>query len=252
MTSPLTDNEINNLYSKRKQQITVPEISFDNAIAEQPVKAQPVTKFSVKRSSAVLFSSLFASFAIFALITHLLPEKTADKISQNKSIKAIPVDLKALLTKNDEAVNLPNPPTLKIKTPKEKAIPPQIKKLPSEKAIVPQVTTPKSYPLNLAVTLSMPTLSLAQSTPSLAFKSLPKYPHTAAKKNIEGKVKLAFTITAQGNVEDITVVTATPAKTFDRAAKIALGKWKYQIPENAANDWVKKGNIVEFNFKLEK
>jgi len=250
MTSPLTDNEINNLYSKRKQQINVPEISLDNAITEQPVKAQPVTTIRLKRSSAIFFSSLFASFAIFALITHLLPEKTIDKISQNKSIKTIPVDLKALSTKSDEAVNLPSPPSLKIEAAIEKIIPPQIKKLPSEKAIVPQVATPKSYPLNLAVTLSMPTLSLGQSTPPLTFKSLPKYPHTAAKKNIEGKVKLAYTITAQGNVKDITVVTATPAKTFDRAAKIALNKWKYQIPENAADDWIKEGNIVEFNFKL--
>jgi TonB family protein len=56
----------------------------------------------------------------------------------------------------------------------------------------------------------------------------PEYPESARKRNIEGWVELAFTVTANGTVDDIQVRNASPADTFDDAAIRALKQWKFE------------------------
>jgi protein TonB len=56
----------------------------------------------------------------------------------------------------------------------------------------------------------------------------PIYPRDAAISGIEGWVKIEFTITETGTVEDPKVVDAKPARVFNRAAIRALLKWKFK------------------------
>ncbi len=56
----------------------------------------------------------------------------------------------------------------------------------------------------------------------------PRYPATAMRSNQEGWVELTFTITPEGNVDDVKVVDAEPRHVFDRAAVEAVSRWKYQ------------------------
>ena len=56
----------------------------------------------------------------------------------------------------------------------------------------------------------------------------PQYPRRALRRNIEGEVVLAFTITPVGTVENVSVVHAAPPGVFDRAAKQAILKWKFK------------------------
>lgn len=56
----------------------------------------------------------------------------------------------------------------------------------------------------------------------------PRYPMRAARRKIEGWVKVEFTITENGTVKDAVVVDAQPADIFNRAALQAIAKWKFK------------------------
>jgi protein TonB len=55
----------------------------------------------------------------------------------------------------------------------------------------------------------------------------PDYPSAAKKDGIAGSVDLEVTISAQGVVEDVTVIQATPPDIFEKSAVAAVRKWKY-------------------------
>jgi len=79
----------------------------------------------------------------------------------------------------------------------------------------------------------------------------PKYPMRAAKRHIEGWVKIEFTITKDGEVTDAVVVEAEPAEIFDEAALQAISKWKFKgkIVDGAA---VTQRAVQTLQFKLAK
>ncbi len=56
----------------------------------------------------------------------------------------------------------------------------------------------------------------------------PRYPMRAARRKIEGWVKVEFTITEDGTVADPVVVDAQPLNIFDRAALTAIKRWKFK------------------------
>jgi protein TonB len=79
----------------------------------------------------------------------------------------------------------------------------------------------------------------------------PEYPRDAMLDGVEGSIELRFTVTAQGQVEDIEVVTADPPQTFDRAATTALRRWRYE-PRREDGVAVDSRTRVRLEFKLEK
>lgn len=56
----------------------------------------------------------------------------------------------------------------------------------------------------------------------------PRYPMRAARRKIEGWVKVEFTITENGTVKDAVVVDAQPPEIFDREALQAIARWKFK------------------------
>lgn len=56
----------------------------------------------------------------------------------------------------------------------------------------------------------------------------PKYPARAASRHIEGWVKIEFTITTSGEVENAVVVEAEPPEIFDDAALKAINQWTFK------------------------
>ena len=53
----------------------------------------------------------------------------------------------------------------------------------------------------------------------------PEYPRYALQRGIQGHVKLAFTITRAGKVENVRVLEAEPANVFEREARRAAVRW---------------------------
>lgn len=58
-------------------------------------------------------------------------------------------------------------------------------------------------------------------------KATPVYPARARDRYIEGYVVVEFTVTKQGKVEDVTVVSAEPKGVFDRAAIRAVQNYVF-------------------------
>jgi protein TonB len=78
----------------------------------------------------------------------------------------------------------------------------------------------------------------------------PKYPTIAARDGTEGWVKLSFSITPSGTVNNIQVLDAQPKRTFNQAARRALAKWKYKPNIQAGKAQAQDGMMVMLNFKL--
>ncbi len=71
-------------------------------------------------------------------------------------------------------------------------------------------------------------------TPVPVVRVEPDYPPQALRAGIEGYVDLQFWVTAAGTVEDVRVIGAEPAHTFERAAVRAVRKWRYAPVEEAS------------------
>ena len=79
----------------------------------------------------------------------------------------------------------------------------------------------------------------------------PEYPYKAARRGIEGWVRVAFDVNESGNVENAEVVESDPPGVFDIAATRAVSRWRFKprIIDGKAVPG-KASQVVEF--KLDK
>jgi protein TonB len=84
-------------------------------------------------------------------------------------------------------------------------------------------------------------VELAQATPT--------YPMRAKSRNIEGWVKIEFTVTASGAVTNAHVVGASPAGIFDGAALAAIQRFRFK-PKMVNGKAVSGAATKKFNFNL--
>ena len=74
--------------------------------------------------------------------------------------------------------------------------------------------------------------SAASADPASKLKRIrkvdPEYPERALAQKITGAVTLEFTVDKKGEPQDVHVVSAEPAGTFDRAAIAAVRRWRYE------------------------
>ena len=91
-------------------------------------------------------------------------------------------------------------------------------------------------------------ISLARElTPLVRFP--PDYPMAAMNNKIEGYVLLRFTVTETGTVADPEVLRSEPPGIFDRSARRAVMRWKYQ-PQLANGEPVSVVTYTRLVFKM--
>lgn len=79
----------------------------------------------------------------------------------------------------------------------------------------------------------------------------PEYPPRAIARNIEGWVRVQFTIAANGSIVDPIIVAAEPAGTFEEAALAAIRRWRYQprVEDGVAVERVGLQTVIRFDLK---
>lgn len=66
-------------------------------------------------------------------------------------------------------------------------------------------------------------------------RSAPDYPRGAERRGIEGRVVIAYSVAADGQVVNAQVVESAPEGVFDRAALAAVESWQF-APADAQTD----------------
>lgn len=79
----------------------------------------------------------------------------------------------------------------------------------------------------------------------------PRYPRRAARRKIEGWVRLVFTVTAAGSVEEVRVEAAEPPGIFEKAACRALAGWRFRPRSLRAGDDGRRQARQTLHFRLE-
>lgn len=87
--------------------------------------------------------------------------------------------------------------------------------------------------------------TLAQEERQRTAVEAPEYPRGAERRGIEGYAVVEYTVTAEGTVENATVVEANPEGVFDRAVLRAIEGWNY-APAATATEGVQQ----RFDFNL--
>ncbi|TRW92809.1 energy transducer TonB [Candidatus Methylobacter oryzae] len=134
--------------------------------------------------------------------------------------------------------------------PKPQPVIAEEKPAPSDSAPVSPVPAPAPQP-----PVSRPAPAVISNEPKISTGVVPlervppKYPARAANRHIEGWVKIEFTITTSGTVENAVVVEAEPAEVFDEAALKAINQWifKEKIVNGVA---VEQRAVQTLQFKL--
>ena len=186
--------------------------------------------------------------AIFMLwLMQLLVTSPSQQLPRAESIRLI--DFVRL--KREETVQLKErlPPP-----PPERNRPPPRPRLDLQAA--PQAALPR---LNMAMNLDLPLslgdgpylgpLAAAQLDSSFVplSRQPPEYPYKAARRGIEGWVRVAFDVTATGTVENVEVIESEPPGVFDIAATRAVSRWRFK-PRMVNGEAVagKASQVVEF------
>lgn len=78
----------------------------------------------------------------------------------------------------------------------------------------------------------------------------PRYPRDALLRGLEGWVRVEFTITPEGGVQDAIVVESDPQRVFDRSAIQAVLRWKFR-PRFVDGEAVSRRAVQVIDFRLE-
>ena len=124
-------------------------------------------------------------------------------------------------------------------------------------------TIDDSHLLDTSISFEPPTVQIKSSVASGTFSGPrdasarpifrvnPNYPIEASRNGIEGWVVLGFDIDKIGQVVNVKVINAEPKRIFNKAAKQALRKWKYQAKTVDGQQVMQRSLTVQLDFKMD-
>ena len=177
--------------------------------------------------------------ALFALLAHLMNVRMD-----------VPAPTKATIL--DFTKIRPSPPAVTKRQPKPTRTPPPVTPgTPHLQAVVDVGSTPATW-VRPPVSVRVDDGGLRRLGSDRDVQPLvrvpPEYPARLIGRGVEGWVKLQFTITAAGSVQDAFVVDASPQTVFDDAALKAIARWRYnpRVENGAAVERVGMQTVIRF------
>lgn len=216
--------------------------------------------------------AVLAVLASFIMILWMVSPPKA-KV-ENKPVQIghfIPMSRDSTDSSSRSRLKAPEPPPEQHQPPSPQTPPaPQAMQTPTVKLDVSLPNLPAAVSIQAAALPSLSGVTAAKASPTPAASApaaaapgpsgvdsevvplnevLPEYPDQARRRGIEGHVKLVFTITAQGRVENIRVVESSPAHVFDRAARRAAARWRF-APRTESGQAVEREAMKTLEFRL--
>ena len=204
-----------------------------------------------KTNSTLALAAVFLSVGIFYLMSVLIstgknPKSASDQnvsveFLLNKSIDELELRARRLPKKPEE--EKPPPETPKLKTQQAELEKPELS------SHLPQLELPEDFQSDKKGA-SVAGQAMRDSAVTPIFRMNPIYPRRAALQNIEGFVILKFDIMETGQVDNISVIQASPPQIFNSSAVQALRKWKYK-PRIEDGKAIRQKNLkVQLDFRL--
>lgn len=152
-------------------------------------------------------------------------------------------DVKPVIEKPIEKKPEPKPKPKPVEKPKPKPLIEQSKSLAMNKGQDLSNLNPSAKPSDKGAEKPIHSTSEGKGkVPNALRQGLPEYPSRAKAVGIEGSVKVRFDIDADGRVDNVEILSATPKNVFERDVKRAMRQWRY---EKIA--YKGKVIIIEFN-----
>jgi periplasmic protein TonB len=190
---------------------------------------------------AVLLAAALNLF-LFAVMPEMI-RAVPENLERQEPVKAVQV---VRVKRPEPPPQKDKPPEPELPKPQQTADPKPVQKQMSKpqapKTSLPFALNPKLPPMTHS--LEMPPLeAFAMDAPQLKDRYLaheldagliplakvaPVYPLHAARRGIEGQVRVQFLVTAQGTVADIQILAAEPEKVFDQSVIDCVSRWRFQ------------------------
>lgn len=201
-----------------------------------------VNKISIRLLMSAVLGAI-VTFALFAFMHYLVKQDT-QVIVDPPSINWVSSVLSIDETKTQKSAK-PKPLPELVKVPQTIDLVPQEPNNEASIGDVVEIVVPKTA-------LKKFTIGAIDQQPRPRVRISPSYPSTAASRGIEGFVELSFSVSSSGKVEDIKIINSEPRNVFDKVAKQALKKWRYQ-PKMVAGEAVgMEGLQIRLDFNLNK
>lgn len=217
----------------------------------------------VIKQPLILSVSIIINALLFLLIHQLVTNEISPlpRLENINWIDFIQLEQKTLVEEEEKKIRPDEPPPPEETPPLPKIAQPDV---PKPKPVTPDLPMPN---INVPLAIDgVPYLGdYLKSTPSAIPSSSggiatnvvpttriePVYPPRALRAGIEGMVTVEFTITKEGSVTDIEVITGEPPGVFDRAVIQAVSRWKF-APEIVNGQPVEKRARQDIKFTLKK
>jgi protein TonB len=187
------------------------------------------------------------TFGLFVVMAELINSGSKSELDSRENIR-VEINTTPPESKTQQRNRIPPPPPPPPKQPPK----------PQQPDPEPQVVDNGGFNFNMpsvdvgntGAGLSGPGAMMRDGDATPIFRQEPKFPPKAARDGIEGWVKLSFDINELGNVENVQVIDSSPKRVFDREARKALKKWRYNPKVVDGKALYQKGLTVQLDFNL--